>query len=61
MRFVCILSNRLVVKGFHVRVESILDLAEDGYGPDRIARSYPSLTLANVERVLACHRATPAA
>lgn len=54
-------GNRLLVKGTRVPVESILHLAEDGYSAERIVRSYPSLTVADVEQVLATHRTTPAA
>lgn len=54
-------GNRLVVKGTRVPVESILNLAEHGYSPDRIVRSFPSLTLADVQQVLARHRAMSAA
>ncbi len=45
-------GNRLLVKGTRVPVETILSLAEDGYGPEQIIRSYPSLTLADVLTVL---------
>jgi uncharacterized protein (DUF433 family) len=49
-------GNRLLVKGTRVPVETILNLAEDGYRPDQIVRSYPSLTLADVTTVLDNHR-----
>lgn len=49
-------GNRLLVKGTRVPVESILDLVADGYSPERIVQSYPSLTLADVEGVLAATR-----
>lgn len=51
-------GNRLLVKGTRVPVESIVSLAEDGYSAKRIVQSYPSLTLADVEQVLATHRTT---
>lgn len=54
-------GHRLLVKGTRVPVESILNLVEDGYSPERIVQSYPSLTLEDVEGVLADHRATPLA
>lgn len=54
-------GNRLVVKGTRVPVESILNLAEHGYSPDRIVRSYPSLTLADVRQILDRHSSPSAA
>lgn len=54
-------GNRLLVKGTRVPVESILNLAEDGYSAERIAMSYPSLTVADVDQVLAAHRPSSAA
>ena len=54
-------GNRLLVKGTRVPVASILSLVADGYSPERIVQSYPSLTLADVEGVLADRRASSAA
>lgn len=49
-------GNRLVVKGTRVPVESIVNLAEDGYTPERIVAAYPSLTLGDVNSVLSTHQ-----
>lgn len=46
-------GNRLLVKGTRVPVESILNLVADGYSPERVVQSCPSLTQADVEGVLA--------
>lgn len=54
-------GNRLLVKGTRVPVESILNLAEDGYSAERIVKSYSSLTLTDVEQVLAVRRTSSAA
>lgn len=54
-------GNRLLVKGTRVPVESIINLAEDGYSAERIVRSFPSLTLSDVAQILSTHRATTAA
>lgn len=50
-------GNRVVVKGTRVPVQSIINLSEDGYSPEKIVRAYPSLTLDDVKIVLATHNA----
>jgi uncharacterized protein (DUF433 family) len=45
--------NQLVVKGTRVPVQSIVNLAEDGYSPDEIVDALPALTIRDVEVVLA--------
>lgn len=46
-------GNRLVVRGTRIPVESILNLAGDGYSAQAIVDAYPSLTLGDVTAILA--------
>ena len=46
-------SNRLVVRGTRVPVESILELASDGYSVSQIVDAFPSLVTEDVTTVLA--------
>lgn len=54
-------GNREVVRGTRVPVQSIINLAEDGYDAQEIVRAFPSLTLDDVQAVLAVRRRSPAA
>jgi len=45
-------GNREVVKGTRVPVQSVRNLAEDGYNASAIVRSFPSLTISDVETIL---------
>lgn len=45
-------GNRLVVRGTRVPVESILNLASDGYSARAIVETFPSLTLGDVTAIL---------
>lgn len=46
-------SNQLVVKGTRVPVSAIVELDEDGYTPEAIVRALPSVTVADVQKILA--------
>lgn len=48
-------SNRLVVRGTRVPVESILSLADDGFSASAIVRAFPSLTIEDVNIIVGGH------